>query len=277
MGLRVGWKTPLTRKILIFEHFYGRQAAMLKQLWITGVLVAFSVFGVKVGLGLGAQIYNKTVSMGKRVLFMGGSLLIYLILFFCLYYVISHFNLLNYLDRFVNMLQYGMLLHLVVAVGLLIWGAKLLLKNPEKKENLPFRTSLLLIIPCPVCATVILLNLTLAYSLFDVSPLLTTLTLFALFCGIIIGTTAVLFPFRHKIGSGNTFLGMSMTLVSLYFLLTVIIAPIYPEIKAAFAMAVSNSPVTQIDPVPTAILVGIALILACAGFRKTYFAKGGTH
>lgn len=248
---------------------------MLRQLWVTGVLVAFSVFGIKVGLGLGAQIYNKAVSLGKRILIMGGSLLVYLILFFCLYYVITHFNLLNYLDQFVNVLQYGMLLHLAIAAGLLIWGAKLILEKPGKQDSLPFRSSLLLILPCPVCATVILLNLTLAYSLFDLSPLLTTLTLYGIFTGIIFFATAVLFPFRHKIGSGNSFLGQSMTLVALYFLFVVIIAPIYPEIKAAFAMAVSNSPVSRMDHVNTAILVGVVLILACTGFVKIYFAKGG--
>ena len=248
---------------------------MLKQLWITGILVAFSVFGIKVGLGLGAQIYNRTVSLSKRVIFLVGCLFIYLLLFFCLYYVITHFNLLNYLDHFVNMLQYGMLLHLAVALGLLLWGGKLLLQNPAEHKHLPLRASLLLIVPCPVCATVILLNLTLAYSLFTLSPLLTTLTLFALFSGIIILALGLIFPFRHKIGSGNSFLGMAMVLVSLYFLITVIIAPIYPEIKSAFTMAVSNSPVSQIDLFHTAILGVIVFILGCAGFMKTYFAKGG--
>jgi predicted transporter len=96
---------------------------MLKQLWVTGVLVAFSVFGIKVGLGLGAQVFNKAVSIWKRILIMGGGLFVYLVLFFCLYYVISNFNLLNYLDQLMNMMQYGMLLHLAVAVGLFIWGA----------------------------------------------------------------------------------------------------------------------------------------------------------
>ena len=48
---------------------------MLEQLWVTGVLVAFSVFGIKVGLGLGAQVYNKTVSIGKRIIFIGGAFL----------------------------------------------------------------------------------------------------------------------------------------------------------------------------------------------------------
>lgn len=247
---------------------------MIRQLWMTGVLVAFSVFGIKVGLGLAPHIYSRTVSVGKKGLLLGGSMALYLILFACLYGLITHFNLLTYLDQLVNMLQYGMALHLAVAFGLLIWGAKLLLTTREEEQRLPFRTSLLLIIPCPVCATVILLNLTLAYSLLELSPRLTTLLLFALFIGVIGVTLIILLPIRRRLGSGDSFLGLSMTFVSLYFLLTVILAPIYPEIKAAFAMAVSNSPVNQTSPVPTAIFGGIALILGGAGFLKTYFAKG---
>jgi len=247
---------------------------MLKQLWITGILVAFSVFGIKVGLALSAQIYNRTVLLGKKVLFLIGSLFIYLILFFCLYYVITRFNLLNYQDQFVNMLQYGMLLYFAVALGLLLWGGKLLLQNPAEHKHLSLRAGLLMILPCPVCATVILFNLLFAYSFFTLSPLLITLILFALFSGIIFVTSAIIFPFRHKIGSWNSFLGLSMTSIALYFLFTVIIAPIYPEIKAAFTMAASNSPVSQIDLFYTAILGIIVFILGCAGFIKTYIAKG---
>ena len=247
---------------------------MVKQLWITGILVAFSVFGIKVGLGLGAQIYNRTVSLGKKVIFVVGCLFIYLILFFCLYYMITHFNLLNYLDQFVNMLQYGMLLYLAVGLGLLFWGGKLLFQNPAEHKYLSLRASLLLILPCPVCVTVILLNLTIAYSLFTLSPLLTTLTLFALFSIIIFVTSAIIFPFRHKIGSWNSFLGLSMTSIAFYFFFTFLIAPIYPEIRAAFTMAASNSPVSQINLFHTAILGVIVFILGCAGFMKTYFAKG---
>lgn len=247
---------------------------ILKQFWITGALVAFCVFGIKVGLGLGSQIYNSKVPLVKKVIFVVGCLFIYLILFFCLYYVITQFDLLNYPDQFVNMLQYGMLLYLAVAFGLLLWGVRLLLQNPAEHNHLSLRAGLFLILPCPVCTTVIFLNLTFAYSLFTLSPLLTTLILFALFSGIILITSAIVFPFRHKIGSWNSFLGLSMTLIALYFFFAFLIAPIYPEIRAAFTMAASNSPVSQIDVFYTAILGVIVFILGCAGFMKTYFAKG---
>jgi len=247
---------------------------MLRQLWITGILVAFSVFGVKVALGLGVRIYSRTVSSVKKMILLLGTGFTYLLLFCSLYLLVTHFNLLNYLDQLMNVLQYGMLLHLTVAMGLLLWGASLLLQNPAREHSHSHMAVWLLILPCPVCATVVLLNLTLAYSIFSLSPPLVTLILFALFFGIIVLTLGLIFPFRHKIGKGNSFLGMTMVMVALYFLVTVIIAPIYPEIKAAFSMACSNSPVSNVDPFNTSIFAIIIFILGGAGFIKNYFVKG---
>lgn len=249
----------------------------LNQLWIAGILVAFSVFGIKVGLGLSAQIYSLTISVGKKAMFMAGTLFTYIVLFAGLFYLITHFSLLNYLDQFMNVLRYGMLIHLSVAIGLLLWGVKLLIQDPARQRKYPYQAGLLLILPCPVCATVILLNLCLAYSFLTLSPPLITLILLGFFSGIIIVTLGLIFPFRHKIGSASSFLGLAMTLVSLYFLITVIIAPIYPEIKAAFAMASSNSPVNQMDSYKTSILVLLLFILGGTGFIKNYFSRGGAN
>ena len=246
---------------------------MLKQLWVTGILVAFSVFGIKVGLGLGSLIYNRTISGIKKIFLFFGTSLIYFILFCVLYLCVTRFNLLNYLDRIMNMIQYGMLLHLAVALGLLFWGTGLLLQTSAKKENHLPGSVLLLILPCPVCATVILLNLTLAYSIFSISPFMVTLILFILFIGIIIITLGVIFPARHKIGADNSFLGMTMVLISLYFLMTVIIAPIYPDIKAAFAMACSNSPVNKADTFGTTVFAFSTVLLGGIGFINNYFLK----
>ncbi|RLF60376.1 MAG: hypothetical protein DRN37_02860 [Thermoplasmata archaeon] len=250
---------------------------MLKQIWITGILMAFSVFGVKVGLGLAPHLYNKRLSIRRRSAALLCTLLSYLLLFSSLFLLITRFNLLNYLDQFVKMLRYGMLLHLFMAVGLLIWGLKLLLQAPGQKDTQSNRSSILLIFPCPVCATVILLNLSFAYSMFDLSPFLTVLILFALFWGIVFLTIFIVLPFRQNIGNGNSFLGAAMGLISLYFLLTVIIAPIYQEIKRAFAMASSNSPVDQVHILRISILVFFVLVLGAAGFIRNYFARGETE
>ncbi len=159
-------------------------------------------------------------------------------------------------------------MHLAVAFGLLIWGAKLLLKTSKDQQSLTCRSCLLLILPCPVCSMAIFLNLTLAYSLSTLSPLLTTLILFLIFGVIIVLTLALIFPFRGKVGTGSSFLGTSMSLVAVYFLLTLIFAPIYPKIKDVFAMASSNAPVNRSDHMHIIIFAGIVLLLIGGGFIK---------
>ena len=246
---------------------------IVKEFWITGVLIAFSVFGIKVGLGLAPHIYGRLISIPKKIMILAGAFLTYLALFFCLSYLITHFNLEKYLDQFVNMLRYGMLMHLAIALGLLFWGAKLLLQSPDKGKNSSLAAGLLLVLPCPVCAVVILLNLALSCSLFSFPPFLTTLILFGVFSSVIFFTVCLIFPFRNRIKTGRSFLGIAMSLVSLYFLISVIVAPIYPEIKAAFAMACSNSPVNQADNFNTAVFAVSVFILGGIGFVYNYFLK----
>ncbi|MDY6878948.1 MAG: DUF2162 domain-containing protein [Desulfatiglans sp.] len=247
---------------------------MLRQLWISGILTAFSLFAIKVGLGLGARTYSRAVSPAKKITLVLGTGLVYLVLFACLYLLVSHLNLLDYLDKLIDMLQYGMLLHFAVALGLFFWGARLLLQNPERQHGHSHMAVWLLILPCPVCVTVILLNLTLAYSIFSLSTPMVTLILFALFLSIVVLTLVLIFPFRHKTGTGNTFLGVTMVMAALYFLFTLIIAPMYPEIKAAFVMARSNTPANNIDLFNTFIFVIALFILGGVGFIRNFFFKG---
>lgn len=267
---KIEHEPPKENQKALYSH-----RSILEQLWITGVLIAFSVFGIKVGLGLGSQLYSETVTTGRKLFVFVCALFSYLALFFVLYYIITHFNLLNYLDQFMSIVKYGMYMHLAVAFGLLMWGAKLLLKTSKDKQDITCRSCLLLILPCPVCSMAIFINLTLAYSLSTLTPFLTTIILFIIFCAITVLTLALIFPFRHKISTGSSFLGTSMSLIAVYFLLTLIFAPIYPKIKDVFTMASSNSPVNDSDSFYIIIFVGVALLLIVGGFIKSrYFSKG---
>jgi predicted transporter len=247
----------------------------VKQLWITGILAALGVFGIKVGLGLGTQIYRRSMAPGQKMIRILSILGLYLLLFVCLHFLIFRFNLLDYLDQGMNMVSYGMFLPVAVAAGLLFWGLTLLLRPPPEEQTSSALADYRLILPCPVGTTVILLNLTLAYSFFTLSHFSTTLIVFAFFSGIIVVTLGLIYPFRYKIGANNSFLGITMTLIGLYILCIIIITPIYPAIKAAFAMASSNNPVNQLDTFYTALFFIIAVILGGAGFIKTYFFKKG--
>lgn len=246
---------------------------MIRQLWASGILAAFSVFGIKAGLGLAARLFHKNVSFRGKATVVTAAFGGYGLLFLGLHGLTTRLRPADYLNHLLEMLGYGMLLHFAMALGLFLWGAGLLLGT--RKKVLPSRGGLLLIFPCPVCGIVIWLNLSLADTLFAMPPVSTTLLLYGLFSGIIMVSLAVVFLFRNRIQSTETFLGLSMVLVALYFLFTVMIAPIYPEIKAAFDMAVSNAPSGQTDKRPTIILAAVTIVLGCAGFLKAYLNIGG--
>jgi predicted transporter len=250
-----------------------RERIMLKSLWMSGILAAFFVFGVKIGVGLGVQVNHPAISKRKKWALFAGFVLTYLLLFLGMHFLVTGFNLLDYLDRLANALKYGMILHFILAAGLLAWGIRLLVQPPADHGRTPFKAGLLLVIPCPVCATVVLLNLTLAFSLFPLAPAVTTAVLFACFLGFILLTLTVVTLFAKRIRSMDTFLGLCMVLVSLYFGLTILVAPIYPEIKAAFAMAGANNPTGQVEGRPLALLAGTAFVFGGIGFYRSYFSK----
>jgi len=245
---------------------------MLKQLWISGILGAFLVFGIKIGVGLGARINHPSIPTAKKWTFAGGSILAYLLLFFSMYALVTGCNLFDYLDRIAKAVQYGMVVHFALALGLFAWGV-VLLGSPQRHGHASLAPGILLVLPCPVCATVILLNLSLAFSIFPMDPAVTTLVLFACFTGCILLTLALVTLFRKHINSMDSFLGLSMVLIALYFVLTILIAPIYPEIKAAYQMAESNNSVGAFEMPSFLILVGSAVVLGLSGFYRSYFYK----
>jgi predicted transporter len=256
---------------LVFT-FNEQEDVMLKQLWMSGILGAFLVFGVKIGVGLGARVNHPSIPTTKKWTFAGGAILAYMLLFFCMYALVTGCNLFNYLDRIAKAVQYGMAVHVALASGLFAWGV-VLLGVQQGRGHTALGPGILLVLPCPVCATVILLNLSLAFSIFPMSPAVTTLVLFACFTACILLTLAMVTLCRHHITSMDNFLGLSMVLIALYFALTVLVAPIYPEIKAAYQMAKSNTPVGQLETTPFLILAGSAVVLGISGFYRSYFYK----
>lgn len=251
---------------------------MAHQLWLSGVIMAFLSFGIKTGIGIVSRLLNSG-SRKSKLLFVLGSLMIYAILFAALHLVVTRLNLVAYLDRIMELIRFGMLIHIAIAAGLLLWGLKLLLLKDEQCHS--NGAGLFLMLPCPVCMTVILLNLTLARSLSPMPPLATTLTLLALFAAIVsITAITVILVTRKGRTNGrnggkidNSFLGGAMLLIALYFLGSILLGPLYPEIKAAYAMASSNNTLQQIDLRATATLAGAFAALAALGFARFQLCK----
>ena len=250
---------------------------MIKSLLITGIITALSVFGIKTGLGMAPLVYDGSMPVRKKLFFLAGILLIYFLLFFGLYALVAHFELLKYMGHFLEAMRYGMLIHLLVALGLILWGVKLLLSaGPDSSGG--SKGILLLILPCPVCAVVILLTLSLAYSTFSISLVSTTMLLFGIFSAIAFLVVLLLFPFRRKINqTDSSFLGLVMIMVATYFFLTVLIAPVYQEIQDVYGLATQNTADTAFNLKSFLILTGTALILFSSGcfihYRKSILLK----
>ena len=245
---------------------------MIESLWIAGILIALSTFGIKVGLGASAICYNRIIPGRRKFFFLSGIFLLYLLLFFSLYSLTTHFQLLNYLDRFLQVLRYGMVIHLLIALGLILWGVSLLLRQaPLLQRERSNKEALLLIFPCPVCAVVILLTISLAHSVLPFSLFSTTGLLFGTFFIISLATVAVLFPFRRQIGKADSsFLGLVMVIVALYFFLTVLIAPIYQEAQDVYRLASRSMENTSIDLRSFLVLSAIVAVLFSVGFFSQY-------
>ena len=248
---------------------------MIKSLWIAGILIALSTFGIKVGLGASAICYNGIISGRRKFFFLSGIFLLYSFLFFSLYSLTVQFQLLNYLARFLQVMRYGMVIHLLIALGLILWGVNLLLRQApllqrERTSQAP-QEALLLVFPCPVCATVILLTISLAHSVFPFSLLSTTGLLFGTFFIISLATVAILFPFRRQIGKADSsFLGLVMIIVALYFFLVVLIAPIYQEAQDVYHLASQNTGNTSLNLKSFLVLSAIAAVLFSTGFLSEY-------
>ena len=244
---------------------------MIKSLWIAGIIIALSTFGIKVGLGTAAVLYSRAIPGRKKFLFLSGIVSIYFLLFFSLYALTRHFQLLNYLDQFLQILRYGMVIHIIIALGLVLWGVKLLLSHNQQLTHNSFKGAILLIFPCPICAIVIFLTLSLAYNLFSFSLFFTTGLLLGIFLGVSLVTALITFPFRQHISkAGSSFLGLVMVMVAIYFLLIVLIAPIYQETQEIYQLASKTSGNIPLDLKPFLVSLAIVVILFSIGFFLQY-------
>jgi len=242
---------------------------MMEKLWLIGIFTALSSFGIKTGLGSASIIYNNNVSLRKKIIFLTGAFLSYLLLFFILYLLTGYFQLLNYFDYFLNVLHYGMLIHILFTAGIFYWGIKLLINRSKDATVNKQKGVFLLITPCPVCIITIFLTLSLSYSLLTFSKFYITGLLFLIFLSFSILIILITYPFRNKIGTANTsFLGITMVIIAIYFFLIISVAPIYEEAKEIYKITFNTMSSNILDLksliillITTIILLGIGIII----------------
>ncbi|MCL2029510.1 MAG: DUF2162 domain-containing protein [Deltaproteobacteria bacterium] len=216
----------------------------LKTLWL-GLVISLGAFAVKTGLG---WAYALAVGrLRQRLLASLAVIFCYAALFGLVFLVISKINLLAHYETLLPLWRHGFLLHWLTALMLLAWGLILLGRGADASCGAaPSRGWLALVIPCPVCLSVILMSAAVLNLYFPEQAPAAIAALFLAFM-----TIAALAAFLARAGacavrpaSAGTNsapleanLGLTMLLVALYFMLSALISPQFAELGRVYRIS----------------------------------------
>ena len=206
----------------------------LKTLLI-GVVCAMAIFAVKSGVGLRYLMTQKR-RIKSKLSFLFFFFLTYFFLFMLCSHILIQLDIAVYLDKVQGFLKMGMLIHVLLAAGLIIWGI-LLLKRGDRSGKKSYGW-VAMIIPCPVCVTVIFISLSFLLSYFPDSGHLATFWAYLAFMSIVLITVAgmSLWGISSNTTPEST-MGAAMLLIAVYFFLSVIILPQFGDIDKIYRLA----------------------------------------
>lgn len=238
---------------------------------VLGVLFSSGIFAGKSGLGL-AYLLGRTSSPSRRCLQLFLFALTYALLFVLAAWGLRRFDLPAHLETIQKLLQGGMTVHLLMAGMMIAWGLALLRRNHHQGAS---RGWLLLILPCPVCVTVIVFSLAFVLALFPDNFLRITGGLYLVFLAISLSVGLAMAGVMSSLGrrtthSAENLLGGAMVLLGAYFLLSMVVLPQFADVDKIYRLArhkTGGSPETLADLLP---LVLFFVFSFTVGFGRTY-------
>ena len=235
----------------------------LKTLWL-GLLVSAGAFAVKTGLGWGLAAGRP----GRRLTVSLAVILSYAALFGLVFIVVSRINLLAHYETLLPLWRQGFLLHWLTAVMLFAWGIFLLRRPAEGCAAASSRGWLALVIPCPVCLSVILMSAATLNLYFPEEAPLATAALFLAFMALA-GLAALSAQAGMRDLAGATAsLGLAMILVALYFLLSALILPQFTEVGRVYRLSAYAAQGAAVSRPLQAMTLGLTLALLALGFFR---------
>ena len=165
----------------------------------------------------------------------------YLILFEIAFWLLSSIGMDRLSEFSLRYFGLGVLLHLLMCVGLVIWGYRLLIREDTCKHG--DRSWMLLAFPCPVCASAILLSCVMAQLLYPTASGLLRHGLPLAFAILYLTTFAGLWTIRRFTGVTALHLaGWMMLLIAAYFVLLLMISPQWTQLDRIHALASHGIP-----------------------------------
>jgi predicted transporter len=161
-----------------------------------------------------------------------------------------------------------MLVHIAMAAGLAVWGIILL----KRKEEISAHTSygwVALIVPCPVCLTVIFLSVAFLVAYFPDAGYLAIIGAYVVFMGIALFTVLGMTLWGIKAASTpEADMGAAMLIIAVYFFLSVVIMPQFGEMDGIYRIAAYKGEKQTIKIEELSLLYAIMAALFTAGFLK---------
>lgn len=201
-----------------------------------GLLLSMGMFAVKAAVG-----GWHCVSLYNRRWLLPILLLPYILLFEASFWLLRTIGLERLSAFSLRYFGFGVVLHLLTCVGLFVWGYRLLVRDETHCEN--DRSWLLLAVPCPVCASAVLLSCVMAQLLIPEASTHLRYALPLAFLTMYFGTFGALWLFRRLSGVDALHLaGWMMLLLAAYFVLLLLMSPQWSQLDHIHAVASHSQP-----------------------------------
>jgi predicted transporter len=215
-----------------------------------GTLFSLGIFAVKVGFGLG---YGRFKAKGIILTLAGYALL------FVTIALLSG----KLMELAMPILKKGPYIHLLMAAGMIVWGVYML-RGGHGHKHAPsgigdntFKSSLLLIVPCPVCLSAMSFSTWTALGALQMPPALVGLGL-----GLSFAFLTLVFLVLSRFGKSahpEASLGLAMVAIGLYFIGSLLLPTKIEEGRAMYASFTGTG-----GSADTSNMAGMLLILGAA-------------
>lgn len=216
---------------------------------IIGLGLSTAVFSFKSGVGqyyyLAAESNRK-----KKLWFLMLSALAYFMVFIISFLLLSKTDILRFINgnNTVNLfLKSGTYMHFLWAGILIICGFAILKSRPREIGTVGLKPTkskgwLLLAIPCPVCASAIFLICLFLNNIFPDHTFLMVNATYGFFLIFTLLTISALLLFAAKTSATpESILGGLMLIIGAYFILILIVSPLFKELESVYRIAVYQS------------------------------------
>lgn len=199
-----------------------------------GMAISMAAFSVKAGLGTAYLCLSRPRGKKKGALFAAAAS--YAALFASVYFIVTRVNVIANYGKFIPLLRGGVAIHWLAAILIFIWGLALLRIRGTDEHHRGYAW-LALIIPCPVCMSVVLISASCLALYFPDDSALSLFALYLAFAALAGVSASFVLLTRKSERDAERSLGSAMILIAAYFMISALVTPQFGEIGRIYRLA----------------------------------------